>query len=431
MQAETQKPIDLQPVNTFDVLRLPNFRWLLTSNVLANGASWIQGVIISWLVYDITGSGTMLGMINLMNMLASLLLSPFAGIVIDRRSKHKLMLLTNTWFFTINAGIGLVLFAGITQVWPLLVFSLLSGMGLAIDSPLRQTVLFVLVPRRLTPSALGFVQTGWAVMRTLGPIIGGVLLAWIGAGGSFFLQAGIFALVIVSVLQLRFPAQQRDAAPSKKPTGDFVAGGLHILKNPHTRVFTIMGSILQLCIIPVFVVMPAIFAKDLFQSGPQVLGYLTSAVGFGGIIGGMVATSIKKIDHRGRLEQIAMVLLGCSFIGFGTSAGIWPALGFLWLSGFFEMIFLINNQTLLQLSIPDALRGRVNGILALGSGLIPLGSLVAGYGADQLGPRPTTVLMGVAAILITLVVFLVSPTIRRYRLSAFLAFDESGSPSTE
>ena len=90
------------------------------------------------------------------------------------------------------------------------------------------------------------------------------------------------------------------------------------------------------------------------------------------------------------------------------------------------MIFLINNQTLLQLSIPDELRGRVNGILALGSGLIPLGSLVAGYGADQLGPRPTTLLMGGAAILITLVVFLVSPTIRHYRLSAFLTAEESG-----
>jgi MFS family permease len=425
MIAETQKPIDLQPVNTFDVMRQANFRWLLTSAILANGASWIQGVIISWLVYDITGSGAMLGMINLMNMLASLVVSPFAGIVIDRRSKRRLMLLTNSWFLTINAGIGLVLLSGITQVWPLLVFSLLSGLGLAIDSPLRQTVLFFLVPRRLAPSALGFLQTGWAVMRTLGPIIGGILLARIGAGGSFFLQAGIFALVLVSVLQLRFPAQ-REAAPRKKTSGDFVEGGLHILKSPTTRVFTIMGFILQLFIIPVFVVMPAIFAKDLFQGGPQVLGYLTSAVGFGGIIGGIVATSIKKIDHRGRLEQIAMVLLGFSFIGFGTSPGLWSALGFLWLSGFFEMIFLINNQTLLQLSIPDELRGRVNGILALGSGLIPLGSLVAGYGADQLGPRTTTIMMGGSAILITLVVFLASATIRHYRLSTFLASEESG-----
>jgi MFS family permease len=335
------------------------------------------------------------------------------------------MLLTNTWFLTINVGIGLILFAGFTQVWPLLVFSLLSGFGTAIDYPLRQTVLFVLVHRRLTPSALGFIQTGWAVMRTLGPIIGGLLLAWIGAGGSFFLQAGIFALVVVSVLQLRFPAQQ-EAAPRKKTSIDFVEGGLHILKNRHTRVFTVMGFILQLCIIPVFVVMPAIFAKDLFQGGPQVLGYLNSAVGFGGIIGGVVATSIKKIDHRGRLEQIAIALVGFSFIGFGTSQGLWSALGFLWLSGFFEMIFLINNQTLLQLSIPDELRGRVNGILALGSGLIPLGSLVAGYGADQLGPRTTTILMGGAAVLITLVVFLASPTIRHYRLSAYLASEESG-----
>jgi MFS family permease len=428
MQSEIREPVSLQPVSTFDVLRQPNFRWLFTSAILANSATWIQSVTMGWIVYDLTGSGTMLGTINLMNMLASLVLSPFAGIAIDRRSRRTLMLTTNSWFLIINAGIGLALLAGITQVWPLLVFSLLSGLGLAIDYPLRQTVLFDLVHRRLTPSALGFLQTGWAVMRTLGPIIGGMLLAWVGAGGSFLLQAGIFALVILSILQLSFPPQQK-AVSEKTTSGNFVEGGKHIVKNPYTRVFTFMGFILQLFIIPVFIVMPPIFAKDLFQGGPQILGYLLSAVGFGGVIGGLVATSMKKVDHRGRLELIAMILLGFSFIGFGVSPGLWLALLFLWLSGFFEMIFLINNQTLLQLSIPDELRGRVNGILALGSGLIPLGSLAVGFGADTIGPRFSTVLMGGTAALITLMAFWVSPTIRDYRLSEFLPSEETASSS--
>jgi len=325
----------------------------------------------------------------------------------------------------INAGIGMALLAGITQVWPLLVFSLLSGLGLAIDYPLRQTVLFVLIPRRLTPSALGFLQTGWAVMRTLGPIIGGMLLVWVGAGGSFLLQAGIYALVILTVIRLSFPAQQT-AGPKKASSGSSVEGAKHIVKNAYTRAFTFMGGILQLFIIPIFVVMPPIFAKDLFQGGPQVLGYILSAVGFGGILGGIVATTMKKVDHRGRLELAAMILLGLSLAGFGVSPELWLALIFLGLAGFFEMVFLINNITHLQLSIPDELRGRVNGILALGSGLIPLGALVAGFGADTIGPRPTTVLMGGSAALITLIVFSISPTIRNYRLSEFLPTGKSG-----
>ncbi|MFC1996172.1 MFS transporter [Chloroflexota bacterium] len=420
MQSEIQEPVSLQPVSTFDVLRQPNFRWLFMSAILANSATWIQSVTMGWLVYDITSSGTMLGTVNLMSTLASLVLAPFAGIAIDRRSRRRLMLGANTWFLIINAVMGLALLAGITQVWPLLVFSLLIGLGMAIDYPLRQTVLFDLVPRRLTPSALGFLQTGWAVMRTLGPAIGGILLVWVGAGGSFLLQTGIFALVILSVLQLSFPAQQT-AGSGKLSSGSFVEGARHIVKNAHTRAFTFMGCILKLFIIPIFVVMPPIFAKDIFQGGPQILGYLLSAVGLGGVLGGLVATSMKKVDHRGRLELVAMILLGLSLAAFGASPEMWMALIFLGLAGFFEMIFLINNQTHLQLSIRDELRGRVNGIIALGSGLIPLGSLLAGFGADTIGPRQTTVIMGGAAALITLIVFWASSTIRDYRLSEVLA----------
>jgi MFS family permease len=118
-----------------------------------------------------------------------------------------------------------------------------------------------------------------------------------------------------------------------------------------------------------------------------------------------------------------MLLLGLSMVGFGLSPKLWVALVFLGLTGFFEMIFLIINQTLLQLSIPDGLRGRVNGIITLASVLMPLGALVAGIGADTIGPRPTTVVMGGSAAAITLTVFLVSPTIRGYRLSQALALE--------
>jgi MFS family permease len=379
---------------------------------------------MSWLVYDLTGSGTMLGTFSLMSTLATLVLSPFIGIAIDRWSRRMLMLVTNAWLLMITAGIGFVLLAGSTKVWILLVFSLLNGLGLALHQPLRQTVVFDLVSRRFSPSALGWLQTGWAVMRTLGPTIGGILLVWVGAGGSFILQAGFFTLVVLTVLQLKFPTHQ-SAGSEKASSFKFVEGIRQIIQNPHTRVFTFMSALLRLFIIPVFVVMRPIFAKDLFQGGPEVLGYLGSAVGFGGILGGLVATSIKKGAQRAQIELMAMILLGFSLVAFGASPEVWVALVFLALAGFFEMIFIINNQTHLQLSIPDEMRGRVNGVIALLSGLIPLGSLVAGFGADTIGPRLTTALMGGAAALISLILFWISPTIRDYRLETFLS---SGEP---
>jgi MFS family permease len=118
-----------------------------------------------------------------------------------------------------------------------------------------------------------------------------------------------------------------------------------------------------------------------------------------------------------------MLLLGLSLVGFAINDQLWVALVLLGLAGFFEMIFIITNQTLLQLSIPDELRGRVNGIIMLTSGLTPLGSLIAGIGADTVGPRPTTVLLGGAAVAISIIVFWTSPTIRGYRLSRVLALE--------
>jgi MFS family permease len=239
------------------------------------------------------------------------------------------------------------------------------------------------------------------------------------------LQACIYALIILTVIQLHFPPQ-KSVETETAVSSNFAQGLNHIIKNPPTRAFVFMGCILRFFIIPVFIVMPAVYAKDIFHGGPQTLGWLLSAIGFGGIIGGLVATSVIKADHRGRVELAAMALLGLSLAGFGFSTQLWMALLFFGLAGFFEMIFLINNQTLQQLSIPDDLRGRVNGIITLGSGLMPLGALVAGIGADMFGPRPTTALMGGAAAVITAIVFLVSPTIRDYRLSHVLASEGAG-----
>jgi MFS family permease len=409
-----------QAVGSFAVLRQANFRWFFLATILANCATWTQNVTLSWLVYDLTASGAMLGTMSLVRTVATLSLSPMAGIAIDRRSRRSLMFLTNGWYLVVNAGIGLALLAGFTQVWPLLLFALLTGIAQAIDFPLRQTVLFALVTRRLTPNAVGINQTGWAVMRTLGPTIGAFLLVQMGAGGSFLFQAAIYAIIILVIVQLHFP-RQHSAEPGTAASSSFAEGFKHIVKDTHTRAFAFMGCILRFFIVSVFTVMPAIFAKDLFQGGPQVLGWLLSAIGLGGVLGGFVATSLIKTDCRGRVELGAMLLLGLSLVGFAFSTQLWVALVFLGLAGFFEMNFLVTNQTLLQLSIPDELRGRVNGIITLTSGLVPLGSLIAGIGADTIGPRPTAALLGGSAAAITAIVLLASPTIRSYRLSRVLA----------
>jgi MFS family permease len=404
---------------TFAVLQESNFAWFLTGTTLTNAAQWIQNVTLSWLVYDLTSSGTLLGTLNLVRSIATVGLAPFAGVAIDRFSRRGLLYAASTWLLTISFVFGLVLLANPNLVWPLFLFSFLGGVGQALSMPLRQTVVFSVAPRSLMPSAVALVQTGWAIMRSIGPAIGGFLILWVGPAGNFFIQAGAYALVILTIVKLQMPYEQQDANTAEF-RGSFLEGWSYIVSHPIPRSFLLISLLLPLFIIPNFNALPPIYAKDIFAGGPDTLGILLSAIGVGGIIGGFVTVALKQFDRRGVLQQVALLLLSLSLIAFSFSTTLWMGLVCMMLAGFFEMIFLTTNTTLLQLSIPGSLRGRVMGIVSLRSGLMPVGAFIAGIGADLVGPRKMTILFGGIIGAIALIVLFGSSTIREYRLSQAL-----------
>ena len=400
----------------FAALRLPNFRFLLAGTTLSNAAQWIQQITLGWLVYDLTGSGTLLGTINLVRSVASLGLAPVAGVAIDRVPPRRLMLAVNGWLFTISLALGLALLAGQAEIWHLFVFTFLAGVAQAVDMPLRQTVVFVLMPRALTPNAVALVQTGWSLMRSLGPGLGGALILWFGPSGNFLVQATAYALITLTITRINFPPDDA-SRPRVAAARNMTEGLRYVARERQTRAFVLMGWVLPLLIIPNFVALPPIYAKDVFGGGPLVLGSLMSAVGVGGIGGGVVTASLGQFQRRGVLQLAALLLLSLAMIAFAVSPTLAVALPLLALAGFFEMIYLTTNQTLLQLSIPDALRGRVMSIVSLNAALSPVGSFVAGVGADLVGPRVVTIVLCGLAAVIAVLVYLLSPTIRDYRLS--------------
>jgi len=400
----------------FAVLGVPSFAWFLTGTTLTNAAQWVQHVTLSWLVYDLTSSGTMLGTLNLVHSIATVGLAPIAGVAIDRLPRRGLLYATSIWLFSISFGFGLVLLGNPTVVWPLFLFSLLGGVGRAVSMPLHQTVVFSIVPRSLAPSAVALVHTGWAVMRSIGPAIGGFLLLWFGPAGNFFVQAGAYALVTLTIVKLNLLYEKPDVKQARTRSS-FREGWTYVLSEPTTMAFLLMSWVLPLFIIPNFNALPPIYAKDIFSGGPDTLGTLLSAVGVGGIVGGFVTASLGKLERRGLLQLASLLLLSLSFIAFATSSALWMALVFMALAGFFEMIYLTTNMTLLQLSIPDSLRGRVTGIVSLRSGLMPVGAFIAGIGADLVGPRTMTLVFGGITGAIAVIVYLASPIIREYRLS--------------
>jgi len=410
-----------EKIGPFASLRLRNFRWLLAGTTLANAGTWIQQVTVSWLVYDITGSGTLLGSVNLVRSMAALSLVPIAGLLIDRLNRRTVMLMMNGWLFVITLALGLVLLFSQAQISYLFVFSFLAAIAMAFNMPIRQVVVFDLVPRAYTPNAMALVQTGWSLMRSFGPAIGGFLIVWFGAGGNFLVQAGAYALIAITVIQIRFPPRKAVGTTSS-PLQNIKEGLRYIAKERVTRTFMLIGFILPLLIIPIFTILPPIFAKDIFSGESDILGLLLAFVGVGGIFGGVVTASLGRVERRGLIQLASLFLLSLSLIGFAFCTELWAALLFLALAGFFEIIFLTTNQTLLQLSIPDDIRGRVTSLVNLNMALSPLGGLVAGIGSDLLGgPKIITIILGGTAAAIAVLVLLFSPTVRNYRLSQEIA----------
>jgi predicted MFS family arabinose efflux permease len=323
-----------------------------------------------------------------------------------------------------GSSFGLVQMGNPAVVWPLFLFSFLGGIGQAVNVPLRDTVVFSIVPRPQVPSAVALVQTGWAVMRSVGPAIGGFLLLWFGPAGNFFVQAGAYALVTLTILNLKLP-QQKPGAAKAKDRGSIVEGWKYVMTQPTTLVFLLMSWVLPLFIIPNFSALPPIYAKDVFNGNSGTLGTLMSAMGVGGIVGGFVTTTLGKLERRGLLQLAALLSLGLSFTAFALTSSLWVAVIFIAVAGFFEMIYLTTNQTLLQLSIPDALRGRVTSIVSLRAGLTPVGAFIAGIGADLVGPRTMTLILSGIIITIAVVVFLAVPIVREHRLSHAMAESET------
>ncbi len=401
---------------TFASLRLRDFRLLLIGTTLSNAAQWIQQVTLGWLAYDLTSSGTMLGSVNLVRSVATVGLAPVAGVAIDRLPRRRLMVGVNTWLFVLSLSLGIGLLADRGRLWWLFAFSFLGGLASAIDVPLRQTVVFSLVPRPLAPNAVALVQTGWAVMRSFGPALGGFLILWFGPGGNFLVQALAYVLIAFTIVRIHFPAPSaRDRASSRR--GGMAEGLRHVVAERSTRTFVLMGWVLPLLVIPNFSALPPIYAKVVFHGGPEILGLLMSAVGVGGVAGGIVAASLDRVERRGVVQLGALLFVSLSLIGFASCRTLVPALLLLACAGFFEMLFLTTNQTLLQLSIPDEMRGRVMGIVALNNGLSPVGAVIAGAASDLVGPRMVTIVLSVIAAAIAVVVFFASPTVREHRMS--------------
>ncbi|MDE2766311.1 MAG: MFS transporter [Chloroflexota bacterium] len=397
-------------------LGIPNFRWLWLGTVFSSIGQWMQQVVLGWVVYDLTGSGTILGGVNGVRSVAMLGFGPFAGVFIDRADAKRVMVVVSLFLMALSALMGVLLFTDLIEVWHIFLFMFAFGLAQVLDQPLRATMTFLLVPPRLAPNAMALNTAAMSSTRALGPGVGGALLPLIGAAGAFFAQAASYLFATLTRFMIAFP--EREQAQRRDSPLQNLKDGVHFVATArYTRAFLLLNLTAPVLLIPIFTALTPIYAKDVFESNETGLGLLVAMVGVGGVLGAATVAALGSFERRGLLEIVALFGFSAGLFGFSFAAELWQGLLLMLFTGFAEQVFLLTNMTMLQLTVPNRMRGRVSSLMMLGFGLMPIGALAAGAGSDAIGPQAITRIMAGAGGLIAVLLLLAAPIVRNATLS--------------
>jgi MFS family permease len=380
-----------EPSGVFRSLYYRDYRLLWTGTLFTSAGQWIQQVTVGWLVHSLTGSGFMLGAVNASRSLPLLALGPVGGVAADRVNRKYLLLASDLLLLAATAAIAAVTLAGLLAVWHLFAFSFATGVAWAFNNPVRQSVVPNLVPKSQLMNALALNSVGFNSMRMLGPSVGGLLVAEFGAGENFLLQACAYVAVVMSIIQLSVPRATRAASVSVRE--NLVEGSKYVWHHPQLRAQMTLALAPMVLGMPFMTLLP-IFADEVLHKGAGGYGILLSSIGVGAMIGPLGLASLGSLQNKGRVLLGALFLFGIAIMLFSFSRSFPLSIGLLVLCGTAQMVYMTTNQTLLQLSVPDEMRGRVMGIWMLNIGLQPAGGVFAGAMADAIGAPTTTLIMG-------------------------------------
>ena len=404
-----------------------SYRWLLAGSLLSNFCQWIQQATIAWVVYDVTGSGALLGAVMSASAIP-MLLSPLAGGAADRFDRNVLLLVSQILSALVAAVFGVMLALGAVHTWHLFAFVLIAGTTAVLDRPTRMTGIFELVPRELAMNAAAINAIGMSLTRIVAPALAGFLLGWFDAAGNFALQGALYVVAGLLALPIVFP--RRPAAAQQTSAWKDLGDGLRFaVRDGTTRLMLFFAALLFILLLPVWTTVLPVFAKDVFKAGPQGLGLLLTAGGLGGALGSWAASAMQRFDRQGRVQFVALLVDCASLLGVALSPSLPVALAFLAMAGAAEMVIATSIQITLQMAAPDAMRGRVTSLLQLAPAMMALGALITGILVELCGARwATAVLAGVTAMLF-IGLYAKSPSLRGLRLSRFSIPQAGDSPN--
>lgn len=405
-------------------LRHRDFRRLWTGTFFATAGQWIQQATLGWVVYEVTRSPTVLGAVLGVRAIPMLLLAPISGYVADRFDKRRALAASQFLMVVISIALAALLARDAVEVWHLFAFSILAGVGAVFDRTLRNTLVFASVPRNEVANAVALNSIAFSVTRAVGPGVAGYLIASVGATWNFAIQALLYLCVCFAALSVSAPMQSNDTRPRASPFHDMKEGICFAMTDPVARVTFVTGLVPPLLLIPAFSALMPIFAADIFKAGPQGLGLMLSAVGVGGIVGGVAAAWTTRYDRTGLVQTLALVMFGASLFCFALAPTIEFALFWLAIAGIAEMVHFTIHVTTLQMCAPEHMRGRMASLLPLFPAFISVGSLGAGLLADWLPADVVVILLVAIAMAVVGTAWMRSSALRDVTLSGLIGSEK-------
>lgn len=384
-------PAEAQPAPTATprwVQRLPrafhhhNYRLFFAGQSITLLGAWVQTVALSWLVYRITDSVFLLGLVTFVSQAPIFFITPFAGMIADRYDRRKVFIVTRTLGMIQAAVLTALTLTGIIEINSIIILALILGLITAVETPTRQSFTVELVGREDLRQAIAMNAMMFNIARTIGPAIGGVIVAALGEGLCFLLNTLSFAAVLTSLWRMRLPV--RSVVRTGRPWDELMQGFRYVATHPHMRMVLFLSATCSGFGTSYLALMPA-FAQDILHQGAEALGYLISAFGVGAISGAILASRIHE-RHIAITPTIMAVLLGVSLIVFAETRSMWLAMLFVVPTGFGYLGIAVSSNTQVQALSEDSMLGRVMAFYAMGAlGLPPFGALFLGWLSDLIG----------------------------------------------
>jgi len=380
-------------------LRSRNYRIYFIGQGISLIGTWMQNVALSWLVYRLTGSVFLLGLIGFTSQIPTFILTPFTGVITDRYDRLKIMKLTQLFFMLQSLTITILVLTNQVEVWHIVALSLVLGIITAFDAPARQSLVVDLLddPANLG-NAIALNSAIFNGARLLGPAVAGITIALVGEGVCFLVNTISFAAVIFALTQIKIPDKDR-IAKAANFVKSFSEGFQYTFQSLPIRTFILLLTILSLFGFSFVVILPA-YAKEILHGSSDTLGYLMSALGAGALIGAIYMASRKTVLGLVKMISINTVMLGLLIVLSSFSTSLVVSFTVLCLCGLSMILLLSSINTILQTIADEDKRGRVMSFYSMAlMGISPFGNLIVGSIASGIGIPNTLLIAGIISVI--------------------------------